>query len=969
MACLQSLFLSDPRDDLAAIRSAKGKRVDGTCDWILAQDSYTSWLIEDSPQLLWLSGGPGIGKTMISTFMVEELARLAERSSQITLAYYFCDDKDEKRKTATAILRGLLLQLLRQRPMLFKHIQSDFDISRDNLFTSFHGLWRVFDAIVKDPEAGEVFCLIDALDECDKELRQSFLSNFTELFTSLQNKISTFRFIVTSRRESDIEELFSAASPAIQNLQVDSRRVNDDLSKFIDFKVDKLSEKKGYRPKQKDRIKRALTEKAGGTFLYVSLVVQDLEKVTISENITKKLENLPLGLNDVYDRILSQINADCEETAKLVLRWVAVARRPLTVDELAMARAVGAEECEGSIMPPEDLLDELKDGFKCCEPLVYIDTENNTVNLIHQSAKDYLLSTYLQGNRDLSRYHIVTDRTNLLVFQTCWTYLGLEEFKNGTMLVERDEDHRLEEQYRYFSKRVLKGHCFLQYAIKEWRKHALVASLALITGNGFGKENLDKLPTLRDIWLLKAAADGQEVVVQWLLNNCAELNSEDKSGKTPLSLAAAKGHEAVVKLLLSRDDVAADSPDEDDWTPLFWAAMNGHEAVVKLLLSRDDVAADSQQEGGRTPLSWAAANGHEAVVKLLLGRDDVAVDSRNDDGWTPLSLAAENGHKAVVKLLLGRDDVAADSRDEDGRTPLFWAAVNGHEAVVKLLLSRDVEADPKDKYGRTPLSSAAAKGHEAVVKLLISRDDVAADPQDEHGRTPLFRAAVNGHEAVVKLLLSRDVEADPKVEHGTPLSSATLSGHEAEVKLLLSQDTEADPKDADSRTPLSWAAANGHEAVVKLLLSRGVEADPKEKHGRTPLSWAAANGHEAVVKLLLSRDVEADPKDRRSRTPLSWAAANGHEAVVKLLLSRDVEADPKGKHGWTPIFWAARNGHKAVVKLLLSRDVEADRKDKYGRTPLSLAAGRGHEAVVELLKQKMRDASNIPGSSTADNSE
>ena len=374
MTCLQSLFVSNPQDNLAKIRDAKEDRVDGTCEWILTQDRYTSWLIEDSPQLLWLSDGPEIVKTMISSFLMEELAQLAERSSQMTLTYYFCDDKDERRRTATAILRGLLLQLLRQRPILFRHIQPDFDISRDRLFTDFHALRRIFDSIVKDPEVDEVCCLIDALDECEKESRQLFLTNFTKLFSSQQSKKTVVKFTVTSRRENDIEESLFAVSPAIQNLQVDSGRINDDLSKFIDVKVDELSTKKRYQPKQKDMIKHALTEKADGTFLCISLVVQDLAKTRIFSLVSKKLQELPSDLNKVYDRILSQIDVDCEEIAKLILRWVAVARRPLTVDELAMARALGQGEREKNTVPPEDLLDELKDGFKCCEPLVYVDT-------------------------------------------------------------------------------------------------------------------------------------------------------------------------------------------------------------------------------------------------------------------------------------------------------------------------------------------------------------------------------------------------------------------------------------------------------------------------------------------------------------------------------------------------------------------------------------------------------------------
>ena len=203
MNCLRALFLSNPQDDLAAIRSAKGERVRGTCEWILAQGLYTSWLSEDSPQLLWLSGGPGIGKTMTSSFLVKELTQLAERSSRMTLAYYFCDDKNEGRRTATATLRGLLLQILRQRPVLFKHVQPDFGMARDSFFTNFHALWRIFVSIVEDDEAGEIYCLIDALDECEKESRRLFLTDVHKLFSPQQSKKTSVKFMITSRRQND----------------------------------------------------------------------------------------------------------------------------------------------------------------------------------------------------------------------------------------------------------------------------------------------------------------------------------------------------------------------------------------------------------------------------------------------------------------------------------------------------------------------------------------------------------------------------------------------------------------------------------------------------------------------------------------------------------------------------------------------------------------------------------------------
>ena len=943
LACLRSLFLSNPQDDLAAIHNGKGKRIAGTCAWILTQDQYTSWLFGESSQLLWLSGAPGIGKTMISSFLVEELTRLAERSSQVMLAYYFCDDKDEKRRTATSILRGLLLQLLRQRPSLFKHIQSDFSLSGDSLFTNFDALWKIFDCILKDPEAGEVYCLIDALDECEKESRGQFLTKLTELFCSQQSKKTTFKFILTSRRESDIVELLSASSPAIRNIQVDSGKVKSDLSRFIDNKVNELATKKGYEPQQKERIKRTLTEKAGGTFLYVSLVLHDLQKANRFRNAQQKLRELPPNLNDAYDRILGQIDADDEETAKSVFCWVAVARRPLTVKELAMTLALGDEEREGNMMPSSEFLDDFMDSFKCCEPLIYIDTGNDTINLIHQSAKDYLLGKHLQSKGDLSQYHIVPDSANLQIFQTCWAYLSLEEFKQGMELIMRDPIHRLHR--RPISREFASDHCFLQYASQEWEEHALAASRALITGNEIKKDSLDRLPTFRDTWLHRVTSEGQEVIVQRLLENGAELESKDEYQQTPLSTAAGLGQEAMVKLLLQKG-AEVDSRDNEGETPLSIAVRLRQKAVVELLLQKG-AKVENNNVYEETPLWIAAKNGEEMVVELLCQKG-AEVESYSAFGETPLSIAAENGREAVVKLLLQKG-AEVEPKNRRGETPLFIAAKKGREAVVELLLQKGAEVESYSAFGETPLWIAAENGREAVVKLLL-QNGAEVDPKDHNGRTPLNMAAQNGREAVVELLLQYGAEVDSKNDYdygSTPLTYAAMNGHEAVVKLLLQNGAEVDPKDRHGRTPLWEAAQNGQEAVVRLLLEKDAEVDSKDDRGRTPLWVAAEYGREAVVKLLLQKGAEVD-----SRTPLWMAAKSGREAVVRLLLEKDVEVDSKDDWGRTPLWMAAENGQEAVVRLLLEKDAEVDSKDCWGRTPLWIATRNRQEAVVRLLLEK-----------------
>jgi dephospho-CoA kinase len=67
--------------------------------------------------LFWVIGGPGFGKSVLSSALSKWFLH-AHPSLQrdILVAYFFCDDKNEQLKTSEAILRNLLQQILHQRP-------------------------------------------------------------------------------------------------------------------------------------------------------------------------------------------------------------------------------------------------------------------------------------------------------------------------------------------------------------------------------------------------------------------------------------------------------------------------------------------------------------------------------------------------------------------------------------------------------------------------------------------------------------------------------------------------------------------------------------------------------------------------------------------------------------------------------------------------------------------------------------
>lgn len=632
---------------------------------------------------------------------------------------------------------------------------------------------------------------------------------------------------------------------------------------------------------------------------------------------------------DVMDRIEGQAPGQVE-LAKQVLSWITCAKRPLTTSELQHALAVEVDEenldqdnftqiedmvlvCAGLVTVNEEsgiirlvhytaqeyfertqkqwFPDAMAEIAEICVTYLSFSIFENGPCQSDAEFEESLMSNqlYEYASRNWGHYArgtpVETKRLTL-------------DFLQSESKVSRSSQAMLAakaNRYRGYSQDVPGQVTGVHLAACFGLRDSIVALLK--NGNE---------PDLKDTHgrtpLSYAAERGYEEVVALLLaNEGVDPNSTDSAlGWTPLWYAVAGGQVDVVRLLLGKPVVDPDSQSKYGRTPLSLAAEKGHAAIAELLLQADRVDPNFRDfEYGWTPLSWAAANGHDVIVKLLL--DKAGVDPNPKDfefGRTPLSWAAERGHRAAVKILLEKNSTDPVSRSKFGRTPLWFARARGHEGIVELLMANDPD-DPnleRFQYGQMPLWYAAENGQEAMVKALL-RDGADPNSESSYGRTPLSYAAERGHEGIAKLLLEND-NVDPD-----------------------SQDSEY------GRTPLSWAASNGHVAIVKLLLEqKGVKPDSKSKNGRTPLSWAARFGHKAIVKLLLMRDdVDPNSKSNRERTPLSYAAERGHDAVVRLLVARDgVELSSKdSEYGRTPLLWAKANGHEAIVTLL------SDKADMY----------------------------------------
>jgi hypothetical protein len=164
LECLKSLNQFDCetyRDDQLS------KRHGTSCSWLFSDLVYRPWLEKENCPIFWVYGGPGVGKTVLSSVLTVVILKETNISfgNDHSVAYFFFDNNDERLRTSHALLLNLLAQLLSQDPNALVHFtkEQDYKSNLEKTEWSLGMLWRVFIRILKDDKIKPVFLIIDAL--------------------------------------------------------------------------------------------------------------------------------------------------------------------------------------------------------------------------------------------------------------------------------------------------------------------------------------------------------------------------------------------------------------------------------------------------------------------------------------------------------------------------------------------------------------------------------------------------------------------------------------------------------------------------------------------------------------------------------------------------------------------------------------------------------------------------------------
>jgi len=547
------------------------------------------------------------------------------------------------------------------------------------------------------------------------------------------------------------------------------------------------------------------------------------------------------------------------ELAHRLFQFVAVASRPLRVEELAEFLAFDFDAGptprfnEGwRLEDPINAVQSTCPGF-----LVVVDIGGSQIiQFSHFSVKEFLTSSRLaEAKQEISRYHVSMTPAHTIVAKAC---LGILLHLDKTV-----------------AKDALQKFPLASYAALHLVDHARFDGVSQNVEDGMNILLDSSKPHLA-IWVSLHNAEsesGQADVARRPLEPGADATAQDNDGSIPLSEPSESGHASPAQLRVPGSPGSA-AQDKDRWSPLHRVSDRDQ------FDGADTTARDMEESTPQNPDLVESEGGHGKPEQSFEGHGaDVA--AQDLDGSTQLHLASQAGNIDLARSLV---EHGADTRvqDKDGVTPLHWVYRSGHVDLAQLLIDHGADVVAQDNDGSTPLHWASESRHVEFAQLLV-----------EHGA---------------------NVTAEDK-DRSTPLHWASRTGHIDLARFLVEQGADATAQDKDGFTPLQLASQSGHVMLTRFL--EGVVVTTQDKDGSTPLHHASQDGHLERTLVLLGEGAGADSRDENGVTPVHLASRFGHLEIVRALLTHGAYASPRDESGWTPLHFASEEGRLDIVRLLL----------------------------------------------------
>jgi hypothetical protein len=332
------------------------------------------WSESSTASTLWLEGKPGSGKSTLTNHIVHKLESTEsgvtnarptgsqtrnpiwtfdnprDKSTIIARFYYSC--RGGNRETSHELmLRSFVHQIWKSNsrlyPLLrdrFRELQKSSNVSRDKTsIWSYEDLKMALRSLHEIDFGLKIVIVVDGLDESDDDRRADILRFLPGL--AVPGSRCVVKLLISSRPESDINgRLMHSCSHHIRLQDVNK----EDIRLAVDTWIRRMESERNCRRDTFRNIKNYIIEESLGVFLWVTLVLRDMEQCLVKggysiADLNERVRGLPKelgGEHGFYRQMVLSLMTKCdedreqEERGRRIFHWVTFAKRAISVPEL-----------------------------------------------------------------------------------------------------------------------------------------------------------------------------------------------------------------------------------------------------------------------------------------------------------------------------------------------------------------------------------------------------------------------------------------------------------------------------------------------------------------------------------------------------------------------------------------------------------------------------------------------------------
>ncbi|OUM58897.1 hypothetical protein PIROE2DRAFT_64118 [Piromyces sp. E2] len=191
--------------------------------------------------------------------------------------------------------------------------------------------------------------------------------------------------------------------------------------------------------------------------------------------------------------------------------------------------------------------------------------------------------------------------------------------------------------------------------------------------------------------LLFACEKEKEEIVEYLIENGADIDKGNNTGDTPLIISCKKGNDNIVNYLIN-NGANINKENEDGDTPLMIAFNKENEDLIETLIE-NGADVDVENKKGDIPLIIACQKNNEDMVDYLI-ENGADVNKENINGDTAIMKVCENGSEKLEKNIL---EMAAGINNDYNESPMFWSINSNNESIFDILFKKRLEITKKNK--------------------------------------------------------------------------------------------------------------------------------------------------------------------------------------------------------------------------------------------------------------------------------